>query len=121
MYAQPFLTALQRFCQTQANGEIEELLGGIRERCGALGVPDPEIVVVDNCCHVRRAIERALPNASTVLDVWHFIMRYVNTVSFFSSRPALMLICVTGTSPPSCRQSNQHIGHELRRKSPPVC
>jgi len=77
-HIQPFLTISQRLCQTQANGEIEELLNGIRERCNALGVQGPEMVVVDNCCHVRRAIERTLPNASTVLDVWHFIMRYVN-------------------------------------------
>ncbi|KAM6489712.1 hypothetical protein JOM56_014735, partial [Amanita muscaria] len=69
-----------RFCQTQANGEIEELLGGIQKRCNALGVQDPEMVVVDNCCHVRHAVERALPNASTVLDVWHFIMRYIATI-----------------------------------------
>lgn len=110
---------MQRLCQTQANGEIEELLGGIRERCNALGVQGPEMVVVDNCCHVRRAIERALPNAKAVLDVWHFIMRYV--VSPFINTSVDQLTGMTDTLLPLCRQSKQRTGRELRRKSPPVC
>ena len=116
---QLFLTVSQRLCQTQANGEIEELLGGIRECCNALGVRGPEMVVVDNCCHVRRAIERALPNASTVLDVWHFIMRYVISSKFINTSVD-QLTGMTDTLLPLCHQ-RLHTGQELRRKSPPAC
>lgn len=68
----------QRFCQTQANAEIEELLQGISSRYVQLHVESPEMVVVDNCCHVRNAITNAMPNARVVLDVYHMIMRCVN-------------------------------------------
>lgn len=68
---------LQQFCQTQANAEIEELLQGIKKRFSLLKVPEPQIVVADNCCHVRKAIKNAFPNAHIGLDVWHMLMRYV--------------------------------------------
>ncbi|OBZ65553.1 hypothetical protein A0H81_14418 [Grifola frondosa] len=35
------------------------------------------MVVVDNCCHVRGAIVKVFPNTRVVLDVWHFLMRYL--------------------------------------------
>jgi hypothetical protein len=34
------------------------------------------MVVVDNCCQVRNAIVKAIPTASVVLDVYHFMKRW---------------------------------------------
>jgi hypothetical protein len=70
---------LQRFCQSQANGEIGEVLEGLKKRCEMISVPYPEMVVADNCCHVRSEVVRCLPSTDVVLDVYHFMMRYVYT------------------------------------------
>ncbi|KAI0365886.1 hypothetical protein BV20DRAFT_953305, partial [Pilatotrama ljubarskyi] len=67
---------LQQFCQTQSNAEIEELLAGIKKRFGLLNIPDPDIVVADNCCHVRSPVKKVFPNTHVGLDVWHLLMRY---------------------------------------------
>ena len=37
----------------------------------------PEMMVTDNCCQVHRAVESALPEMDCILDVWHFIARYI--------------------------------------------
>ncbi|GBE81445.1 hypothetical protein SCP_0311740 [Sparassis crispa] len=66
-----------RFCQTQQGLEIEEVLGGLKERLGLLGDPDPSMAVVDNCCHVVKFIKRPFPDIHVVLDVWHFVKRYL--------------------------------------------
>jgi hypothetical protein len=67
---------IQRLCQTKANAEMTELLTGIRRRHEALGLPMPEMMVTDNCCQVRRAVQSALPETDCILDVWHLIARY---------------------------------------------
>ncbi|KAF8546806.1 hypothetical protein OG21DRAFT_1479620 [Imleria badia] len=64
-------------CQTKANAEITELLTGIRRRHETLGLPMPKMMVTNNCCQVRRAVESALPEMDCILDVWHFIARYI--------------------------------------------
>jgi hypothetical protein len=69
-------SAFQRFTQSQANAEIGEVLDGYKRRCEIMDVPLPEMVVADNCCHVRNEIARHLPGADVVLDVFHFSMRY---------------------------------------------
>ncbi|THH15644.1 hypothetical protein EW146_g4880 [Bondarzewia mesenterica] len=69
-----------RLCQSQANTEIEEMLQGLKHRYANLEVSLPEMVVVDNCCHVRSAISRILPGACILLDVYHFLMRYLAAV-----------------------------------------
>ncbi|KAH9939540.1 hypothetical protein B0H21DRAFT_698307, partial [Amylocystis lapponica] len=71
------LTYSQRFCQSQSAAEIAEVLTGLKNRNILLDVADPEMVVVDNCCHVRSAIVKAFPDIKVVLDVWHFMMRYL--------------------------------------------
>ncbi|KAG6379441.1 hypothetical protein JVT61DRAFT_11916 [Boletus reticuloceps] len=58
-----------RLCQTKANAEITELLMGIRCRPESMGLPMPEMMVTDNCCQVRRAVESALPEADCILDI----------------------------------------------------
>ena len=65
----------QRLCQSGSAEEITEILKGYTRRCEELKIPLPEMVVVDNCCHVRNAIKKALPKTLIVLDVYHFLMR----------------------------------------------
>ncbi|TFK92385.1 hypothetical protein K466DRAFT_480676, partial [Polyporus arcularius HHB13444] len=79
----------QRWCPTQGNIEIEEQLQGVGRRLLLLGMAEPEIVVVDNCCHVKAAILKVFPNIAVVLDVWHFVQRY--------------LACVLGGNKNPCR------------------
>ncbi|KAI0686377.1 hypothetical protein C8T65DRAFT_591216, partial [Cerioporus squamosus] len=67
----------QRWCPTQGNIETEEQLEGLRRRLLLLGFAEPEIAVVDNCCHVKSAILKVFPDIAVVLDVWHFIQRYL--------------------------------------------
>ncbi|KAA1474099.1 hypothetical protein DENSPDRAFT_852057 [Dentipellis sp. KUC8613] len=66
-----------RFCQSEATTEIREQLLGLRKRFEALNVAFPEMAVADNCCHVRSAIKGAFPEIVVLLDVWHFMMRYM--------------------------------------------
>ncbi|TFK89020.1 hypothetical protein K466DRAFT_487711, partial [Polyporus arcularius HHB13444] len=66
-----------RLCDNQGHAEIEELLHGLRRRFEVLQTADPEIAVADNCCHIRNAILKVFPNITVVLDVWHFMMRYL--------------------------------------------
>ncbi|KAJ6502910.1 hypothetical protein C8R47DRAFT_1251855 [Mycena vitilis] len=65
-----------RFCQSGSVNEIVELLEGLKARLDFLGVPHPEAVTVDNCCHVRNQILGVLPLIKILLDVYHFMMRY---------------------------------------------
>ncbi|KAJ7601836.1 hypothetical protein DFH06DRAFT_1351920 [Mycena polygramma] len=64
-----------RFCQSGSVNEIVELLEGLKARLDLLGVPHPEAVTVDNCCHVRNQILGVLPLIKILLDVYHFMMR----------------------------------------------
>jgi len=64
---------LQRLCQSQATAEIAELLEGYKQCCIIKGVDLPEMVIVDNCCHVRSAIQQPFPDMSVVLDVYHLL------------------------------------------------
>ena len=68
----------QRLCQSQANAEIGEMLSGIKRRFDELGIPFPEIMVVDNCCHVRNEVCKCFPDIAVVLDVYHFLKRSVD-------------------------------------------
>ncbi|GBE84639.1 hypothetical protein SCP_0606180 [Sparassis crispa] len=64
-----------RFCQSQSTSEIADVLAGLRQHGELLQVPDPMLAVVDNCCHVRKSIKKALPEIDVMLDVWHFVGR----------------------------------------------
>ena len=70
-------TIIQRLCQSLSPVEAQELLDGLKRRCIALGVPEPEMAVVDNCCAVRNQLQKAMPDLQVVLDFYHFLMRYV--------------------------------------------
>jgi hypothetical protein len=65
----------QRLCQSGSAEETTEILEGYARRCEELKILPPEMVVVDNCCHVRNAVKKALPKTLIVLDVYHFLMR----------------------------------------------
>ncbi|KAK7027758.1 hypothetical protein R3P38DRAFT_3190841 [Favolaschia claudopus] len=65
-----------RFCQSESTQEIVELLEGLKRRFALLGVDDPEMVTVDNCCHVRSGILQVFPLIKVLLDVHHLLMRY---------------------------------------------
>ncbi|TFK79507.1 hypothetical protein K466DRAFT_505420, partial [Polyporus arcularius HHB13444] len=66
-----------RYCHTQAHVEVENILRGTKGRFRLLGVADPEMAVVDNCCHIKNAILAVFPTILVVLDLWHFMMRYL--------------------------------------------
>ncbi|KAJ3747521.1 hypothetical protein DFH05DRAFT_1392608, partial [Lentinula detonsa] len=72
---------LQRYCHTQSTDEIAEILLAIRGRYQELGVPDPEMIIVDNCCHVRQRITKVFPNTHIGLDIYHFMKRYLSAVA----------------------------------------
>jgi hypothetical protein len=65
----------QRLCQSQATAEITELLEGYKQRCLISGVDFPSMVVVDNCCHSRGAIQQPFPDTHVVLDIYHLMAR----------------------------------------------
>ncbi|KAG2106102.1 hypothetical protein BD769DRAFT_1366782, partial [Suillus cothurnatus] len=60
---------------TQTNAEITELLQGLKRRHNILNVPQPKMMVADNCCQVRNAVTSAMPETDSKLDVWHFSAR----------------------------------------------
>ncbi|CAA7261854.1 unnamed protein product [Cyclocybe aegerita] len=56
--------------------ETRVVLEGIKKRHDVLQVPQPNTVVVDNCCQVRWHVSGGLPGSDVVLDVHHFMSRY---------------------------------------------
>ncbi|PSR71595.1 hypothetical protein PHLCEN_2v12525 [Hermanssonia centrifuga] len=74
---------------TQSNAEIEELLSGLARRFELLGLPLPEQVVADNCCHIRTMILKVLPSSHVCLDIWHCIARYTVVVLNGKKNPYL--------------------------------
>jgi hypothetical protein len=60
----------------KANAEMTELLTGIRHCHEALGLPMPEMMLMDNCCQVCHAVQSALSETNCILNVWHLIARY---------------------------------------------
>ncbi|EGO24993.1 hypothetical protein SERLADRAFT_438585 [Serpula lacrymans var. lacrymans S7.9] len=81
-----------RLCQTQANTEMEELLEGLKSRYEKLDQPLPQMVIVDNCCHVRSAVNKAMPDAQVGLDVFHFIMRYLAAILNGTRNPQCLAV-----------------------------
>lgn len=76
----------QRYCQTQSAAEIREILTGIAKRCKELEVAVPEMLVVDNCCHVRGNVTQALPHIRVLFDVYHFMMRFEGSLMFYEKK-----------------------------------
>lgn len=68
---------LERFCQSGSATEMIELIEAFKVRVELLGVPLPEMVTVDNCCTVGNKLREVIPNIKVLLDVYHFITRYI--------------------------------------------
>ena len=73
---------------------MTELLTGIRRCHEALGLPMPKMMVTDNCCQVRRAVQSALPETDCILDVWHLIARY-DYNAFPPLRNRSQMLCIS--------------------------
>ncbi|KAG2040153.1 hypothetical protein BDR03DRAFT_838062, partial [Suillus americanus] len=52
-----------------------ELLQGLKHCYDILNVPQPKMMVADNCCQVRNAVTSAMPEMDSKLNVWHFSAR----------------------------------------------
>lgn len=75
------------FCQTRVNAEITELLCGLKQHHDVLNLPQPKMMVADNCCHIHSAVASAMPETEAKLDVWHFSARYVAAILNTSKSP----------------------------------
>jgi len=62
-------------CLQFSPAEIHEILDGIAKQCKELGVLPPEMLVVDNCCHIWGNVTQAMPQICVLLDVYHFMMK----------------------------------------------
>lgn len=76
--SQKFDDPFQRLCPTRENAEITEVLEGLHVRHEKAGVEQPVTVTADNCCQIRAAVEAGMPGVIVVLDVFHFVSRYVS-------------------------------------------
>ncbi|KAG0692104.1 hypothetical protein DFH29DRAFT_883083, partial [Suillus ampliporus] len=75
------------FCQSRTNAEITEVLQGLKNRHDILDVPQPKMMVADNCCQVRGMVTSAMPMTESKLDVWHFSARYIAAILNASKSP----------------------------------
>ena len=115
------LTDFQRFSTSKSNTEVTEMCAGIARRCEELEIPHPEMVIVDNCCHVRPAILKALPNTRVVLDFFHYRQRYVPTTPISAARTgpddvlarSYLLTVLNGTRNPYYKTVSQDIAEAI--------
>lgn len=49
----------------------------------------PEMLVIDNCCHVQGNVMQALPHICVLLDVYHFMMRFEGSLVFYQKKTHL--------------------------------
>ena len=96
---------MQRLCQSGSPVEAQELLEGLKSRCIVLGVPEPEMAVVDNCCSVRNQLTKAMPDLQVVLDFYHFLMRCVSKsrpcqIRTYLLHPRYLIVIIDGTKNP---------------------
>ncbi|KAH9001813.1 hypothetical protein EDB86DRAFT_2827581 [Lactarius hatsudake] len=117
------LTMSWRLCQTNAAAEIQESLEGIRQRCQQLGIEVPVLVAADNCCQIRNAVIKVLPNADVVLNVYHFLMRQGFRIVFSISIMALtvhltrfLAVIINGTKNPHRAEVAKDITDAILKK-----
>ncbi|KAJ3534877.1 hypothetical protein NM688_g7062 [Phlebia brevispora] len=85
-----------RFCQTQHNAEITEMLEGLVTRCKMQGVDPPKMAISDTCCKTRNALTPVLGDIFIGLDVYHFKRQY-------------MVVILNGVRNPYYREVGQDI------------
>ena len=73
-----------RFTKSTSFSEIYDLLKDLKCRLDKTGVT-LELVLVDDCCHVRNLYEQIFPGAKIRLDLFHACMRIVQTIPKGSS------------------------------------
>ena len=59
--------------QSQSPAKIGEILKQYTLRCKILGIDLPEMLVINNCCQVRKSVTGAVPEIKVALDVYHFL------------------------------------------------
>ena len=69
-----------RFTKSTAYSEIDDLIKELKTRFDREGVP-LEMIIVDDCCHVRNLYERIFPGVKIRLDLFHACSRIVQTIS----------------------------------------
>ncbi|THH23139.1 hypothetical protein EUX98_g8034 [Antrodiella citrinella] len=87
-----------RLCLTATNKELQEMFEDYTARCEEMGVPPPEVIISDNCCHIEQPVKAAFPSARSVLDVKHFGARYGQVVVNATRNPLYktVLRAITG-------------------------
>ena len=68
-----------RFTKSTSFSEILDLLKDLKCRLDKAGV-SLEMVLVDDCCHVKNLYEQIFPGAKIRLDLFHACMRIVQTI-----------------------------------------
>ncbi|KAJ3474041.1 hypothetical protein NLI96_g12682 [Meripilus lineatus] len=76
-----------RLCESKAGSEVTELLRRLRHRYELLGVALPSAMVVDDCCTICGPVHAAFPEIKVLLDVFHFIVRYLVAVMNGTKNP----------------------------------
>ncbi|KAF8995281.1 hypothetical protein BDZ89DRAFT_1001453 [Hymenopellis radicata] len=92
-----------RICMTQANTELQEMLAGLKRRCDLLRVAYPEMLIADNCCHVRGSVIKVIPSIKVAQDIWHLLMR-------------MLLVILNGSRNPHRRNVAEDIVNALLKK-----
>lgn len=88
-----------------------------------MGVEEPEICTVDNCCSSRNCIVAVSSNIHVALDVWHFIRRCVHIssttprlkalITFGNLLPSYLADVLHGTTNPVCAAVAQDISEAI--------
>ena len=68
-----------RFTKSTLFSEIVDLLKDLKCRLDKTGV-SLEMVLVDDCCHVKNLYQQIFPGAKIRLDLFHACMRVVQTI-----------------------------------------
>lgn len=68
-----------RLTRTTDCNEIDDLVLDFKERMTASG-ETLDMILVDDCCHVRNFYHRYFPQASVNLDIFHAVQRIVKTM-----------------------------------------
>ncbi|KAG1826919.1 uncharacterized protein BJ212DRAFT_1294336 [Suillus subaureus] len=64
-----------------------ELLHGLKWHHNVLNLPQPKMMVANNCCHIHSAVASAMPETEAKLDVWHFSAIYIAAILNTSKSP----------------------------------